>query len=158
MIGPAISKNRTTATSSRDVVKTMIVRERIRFERTIEITQFSFVPVTLDAARVPTYFGAEEAVLDGLLSRFEARIDDARRFALRNRAALLRATNRIPVDVALGALDFEQRAVERASLWDVKEAQLLACSAEDLIVHTRRLRAATATSLAPSVRAAVAAG
>lgn len=28
-----------------------------------------------------------------------------------------------------------QRAVERASLWDVKEAWLLTCSAEDLIVH-----------------------
>lgn len=37
--------------------------------------------------------------------------------------------------MALGALDFEQRAVQRASLWDVKEAQLLTCSAEDLVVH-----------------------
>jgi hypothetical protein len=80
-------------------------------------------------------FGAEEPVVDGLLARFEARIDDARNFALRNRVALLRASNGVPVDVALGALDFEQRAAERASLWDVKEAQLLTCSAEDLIVH-----------------------
>jgi hypothetical protein len=30
-------------------------------------------------------FGAEEAVVDGLFDRFEARIDDARPFALRNR-------------------------------------------------------------------------
>jgi len=80
-------------------------------------------------------FGAEAAVVDGLFDRFEARIDDARRFALRNRVVLLRAANGVPVDIALGALDFEQRAVERASLWDVKEAQLLTCSAEDLIVH-----------------------
>jgi hypothetical protein len=80
-------------------------------------------------------FGAEEAVVDRLFDRFEARIDDARPFALRNRVALLRATNGVPVDVALGALDFEQRAVQRASLWDVKDAQLLICSAEDLIVH-----------------------
>jgi hypothetical protein len=80
-------------------------------------------------------FGAEQTVVDGLFNRFEARIDDARQFALRNRVALLRAANGVPVDVALGALDFEQRAVERASLWDVKEAQLLTCSAEDLIVH-----------------------
>jgi hypothetical protein len=80
-------------------------------------------------------FGAEEAVVDGLFDRFEARIDDARPFALRNRVALLRAANGVPVDVALGALDFEQRAVQRASLWDVKEAQLLTCSAEDLIVY-----------------------
>jgi hypothetical protein len=80
-------------------------------------------------------FGAEEGVVDGLLDRFEARIDDARQFALRNRVALLRAANGVPVDVALGALDFEQRAVDRATPWDVKEAQLLTCSAEDLIVH-----------------------
>jgi hypothetical protein len=80
-------------------------------------------------------FGAEEAVVDGLFGRFEARIDDARQFALHNRVALLRAANGVPVDVALGALDFEQRAVERASLWDVKETQLLTCCAEDLIVH-----------------------
>lgn len=80
-------------------------------------------------------FGAEEPVVNGLFDRFEARIDDARQFALHNRVALLRAVNGVPIDVALGALDFEQRAVERASLWDVKEAQLLTCCAEDLIVH-----------------------
>lgn len=80
-------------------------------------------------------FGAEEAVVDGLFDRFEARIDEARQFALRNRVVLLRAANGVPVDVALGALDFEQRAVQRASVWDVKEAQLLTCSAEDLVVH-----------------------
>jgi hypothetical protein len=80
-------------------------------------------------------FGAEEGVVDGLLDRFEARIEDARQFALRNRVALLRAANGVPVDVALGALDFEQRAVVRASPWDVKEAQLLTCGPEDLIVH-----------------------
>ena len=80
-------------------------------------------------------FGAEEAVDDGLLDRFEARIEDARQFALRNRVALLRTANGVPVDVALGALDFERRAVQRASPWDVKEAQLLTCCAEDLIVH-----------------------
>ena len=73
--------------------------------------------------------------MDGLFDQFEARIDDARSFALRNRVALLRAANGVPIDVALGALDFEQRAVERASLWDVKEARLQTCSAEDLIVH-----------------------
>lgn len=68
-------------------------------------------------------FGAEDVVVDGLLARFEARIDDARQFALRNRVTLLRSDTGVPIDVALGALDFEQRSVERASLWDVKEAQ-----------------------------------
>jgi hypothetical protein len=80
-------------------------------------------------------FGAEDTVVDGLFDRFEARIDDAHQFALRNRVALLKAANGVPIDVALGALDFEQRAVERASLWDVKETELLTCSAEGLIVY-----------------------
>jgi hypothetical protein len=70
-------------------------------------------------------FGAEAAVVDGLFQRFEARIDDARQFAIRNRVALLKAANGVPIDVALGALDFEQRAVERASLWDVKLADAI---------------------------------
>lgn len=34
-------------------------------------------------------FGAEGAIVDGLIDRFEARIDEARQFALRNRVALL---------------------------------------------------------------------
>ena len=80
-------------------------------------------------------FGAEDAVVDGLLQRFETRIDDARQFALRNRVALLKSDTGVPIDVALGALEFERRSVGRASLWDVKEAQLLTCSAEDLVVH-----------------------
>src|SRR5262249_1048223 len=80
-------------------------------------------------------FGDEEAVVDGLFDRFEARIDDARQFALHNRVALLRAANGVPGDGALCGLAFQQRGVGRASLWDVKEARLLTCCAEDLIVH-----------------------
>lgn len=80
-------------------------------------------------------FGDESPVVDGLLGHFPARIDNAREFALRNRVALLKAANGVPIDVALGALDFEQRAVERASWWDVGETRLLTCSAEDLVVH-----------------------
>src|SRR5260370_34137756 len=79
-------------------------------------------------------FGAEAPVIDGLLGRFEARVDDARQFAARNRVALLTASNGIPVDVALGGLDFEERAVQRASLWDLGGASLLTCSAQHLLV------------------------
>ena len=80
-------------------------------------------------------FGNEEPVIDGLLSRFAARFDNAREFARQHRVALLAADNGVPVDVALGALDFEKRAVQRASAWGVDEASLCTCSAEDLVVH-----------------------
>jgi len=45
-------------------------------------------------------FGSEEPVIDGLLGRFPARLEDARQFAVRNRVVLLTASNGIPVDVA----------------------------------------------------------
>jgi Nucleotidyl transferase AbiEii toxin, Type IV TA system len=80
-------------------------------------------------------FGNEEPIIDGLLSRFTARFDNAREFARRNRVVLLAADNGVPVDVALGALDFEERAVQRASAWNVDEAALCTCGAEDLVVH-----------------------
>lgn len=80
-------------------------------------------------------FGGEEPIVDGLLERFRSRLADARQFAIRNRVALLTASNDVPIDVALGALDFEERAVRRASPWDTGEVSLLTCSAEDLIVH-----------------------
>lgn len=80
-------------------------------------------------------YGAEHTVIDSLLQRFEARIANARDFALQNRVVLVLAGNEIPVDVALGALDFERRAVRRASWWTIGDARLFTCSAEDLIVH-----------------------
>lgn len=81
-------------------------------------------------------FGDEEQVVDALLARCAGRIDDARAFALRHRTLLLSASNGIPVDVALGALPFEERAAARASRWSIRaDAQLLTCSAEDLVVH-----------------------
>ncbi len=40
---------------------------------------------------------------------------DAREFALRYRVVLVRSQAGVPVDVALGAMPFEERAVARAS-------------------------------------------
>jgi len=80
-------------------------------------------------------YGEEELVIDGLLDRFVPRLRDARHFALAHRVVLVSATNGTPVDVALGALDFEERTMERASLWDANGVMLLTCSADDLIVH-----------------------
>lgn len=58
---------------------------------------------------VVTGFGAEEPVVDALLGRVQGRVDDARRFALRHRVLLARASNGTPLDIALGALPFEER-------------------------------------------------
>jgi len=65
----------------------------------------------------------------------EGRLSDAREFALRNRVVLLRSALGVPIDVALGAMPFEERAVVRASTFSVQSGvELTTCSAEDLIV------------------------
>lgn len=84
---------------------------------------------------VLTGFGNEESFVDTLLSAFVARRPDARDFALRHRVLLLENGAGVPIDVALGAMPFEERAVARASDFPVGErAALLTCGAEDLIV------------------------
>jgi hypothetical protein len=80
-------------------------------------------------------FGREPECTDEFLSAFSPRIPDAREFALRHRVLLLLGRAEIPLDVALGAMPFEERAVSRASPYLVAEGvSLLTCSAEDLIV------------------------
>ena len=61
-----------------------------------------------------TGIGDEPRYVDELLGHFESRIADARDFALRHRVLLLRATNGIPLDITLGALPFEDKAVTTA--------------------------------------------
>jgi len=81
-------------------------------------------------------YGSEDSVIDPLLELFASRIDDARPFALRHRVLLLQAANAIPIDIALGALPFEERAAERASRWQIEDdLRLLTCGPEDLVVH-----------------------
>ena len=81
-----------------------------------------------------TGFGGEEPYVDALLGRFAARLADAREFALRNRVVLVESRTGVPIDVALGAMPFEEHAVERASPFEIGGAKLTTCSAEDLIV------------------------
>jgi hypothetical protein len=82
-----------------------------------------------------TGFGQEERFVDALLGLFAGRLDKARDFALRHRVLLLTASNGIPLDIALGAMPFEERAVGRASAYAIQpNAAVLTCSAEDLIV------------------------
>ncbi len=93
-----------------------------RFTRDVDITILSG-------------FGNEEPIVDGLLACYASRIDQAREFALRNRVLLIKSPEGLGIDVALGALDFERSAVERARNIEVLAGQCLRlCTAEDLIV------------------------
>jgi hypothetical protein len=83
-----------------------------------------------------TGFGEEERFVDSLLTDLEPRRREARDFALHHRVLLLRTHEGIEVDVALGALPFEERSVARASAWRLGEGvELTTCSAEDLVIH-----------------------
>ena len=83
-----------------------------------------------------TGFGGEERFVDPLLSHFRSRREDARAFALRHRVLLLTADNGTPLDVALGAVPFEENSIRRSSPFSLGEGRTLTtCSAEDLLVH-----------------------
>ena len=84
---------------------------------------------------VLTGFGGEEAVVDFLLSRYAGRRADTRAFALTARVLLLQSPEGIGMDVALGALPFEERVMHRATRFEfVTGCFLRTCSAEDLVV------------------------
>lgn len=83
-----------------------------------------------------TGFGAEATYTKALLSEFESRITDAAGFAAQNRVVLVRTDDGFGVDIALGAMPFEERSVERSSNAElVAGVTLRTCSAEDLVVH-----------------------
>ena len=82
-----------------------------------------------------TGFGAEDLFIEILLQRFEGRIPDAARFARDRRVLLLRSDKGVGLDIALGALPFEELIIERSSLFEYPpKIPLRTCSAEDLIV------------------------
>jgi len=82
-----------------------------------------------------TGFGHEAAYVDVLLKHYRARIPHGREFALEHRTLLLQSQDGIPIDVALGGIDFEERVVSRATRYEfLPGVSLLTCSAEDLII------------------------
>ncbi|CAN5633938.1 hypothetical protein BH24CHL9_BH24CHL9_05950 [soil metagenome] len=82
-----------------------------------------------------TGFGSEGTFVDALMARFGGRRPDARDFALRFRVVLSRAANGTPLDISLGAMPYEERAVERSSEFAMAPgASIRTCSAEDLVV------------------------
>jgi len=82
-----------------------------------------------------TGFGAEAPFIARLTTAFHPRIEDAPAFALANRVLLLRTDAGVGLDVALGGLPFEARAIERSSTFRYPpDVHLRTCCAEDLIV------------------------
>jgi hypothetical protein len=83
-----------------------------------------------------TGFGREEFFVDELLKVCRLRPPCNRESAVMNRVMLLTDSHGVPVDVALGAIPFEERSIERSSLWEAEPNLFLrTCSAEDLLVH-----------------------
>lgn len=74
----------------------------------IAVQHWGEARLTRDAdLTVFTGVGDETRYVDTLLAGFASRMEGMRDFALRHRVLLLRASNGIPLDVSLGALDFE---------------------------------------------------
>jgi hypothetical protein len=83
-----------------------------------------------------TGFGKEESFVDELLANYRLRPPGTRESALRDRVLFLTGWQDTPVDIALGAVDFEERTIQRSSMWEADENLFLrTCCAEDLLVH-----------------------
>lgn len=94
-----------------------------RFTRDVDVTLFCG-------------FGREQEYAEGLLAAgYQERIPDAVAFGLKSRVLLFQAPDGYPVDVALGALPYEDEMIERSSTYEFVPGIILrTCSAEDLIV------------------------
>jgi hypothetical protein len=80
-------------------------------------------------------FGNEERIIDPLLDKYVARIEDAKEYALRRRVLLLAAPGGAGIDVLLGALPYEENLIDRATPFTFSMGlEVRTCSAEDLIV------------------------
>ena len=80
--------------------------------------------------------GREQYFIKEILTKFKSRIEDAPTFALEHRVLFLYATNRIPVDLSLGALPFEESAVRDATMQEITPGvKLRLCSPAALVVY-----------------------
>lgn len=83
-----------------------------------------------------TGWGAEGKFIEPLLEKFPARLAGAAEFAHKRRILLLKASNDVPLDVALAAIPFEETTIERASSWVISASvSLTTCCPEDLVIH-----------------------
>jgi len=80
-------------------------------------------------------FGKEKELVDLVLARFEARIEDAADFAIESKVILIESSKGIAYDIALAQFDFEKAIIDRATTFEyAKGVELLTISAEDLVV------------------------
>lgn len=80
-------------------------------------------------------FGREQEIVDCLLSRFGARFRESREVALQGRVLLTKASNGVPLDIALAAFPYEERVIDRASTFAfAPDVVLRTASAEDMVV------------------------
>ena len=102
----------------------------------IAVQAWSQARVTRDVAlTLLTGFGDEASFIETLLAHYTPRTANAAQFALRSRVLLLNSPSGIGIDISLGALPFEQLAVERSTLFEFAPGlKLRICSAEDLMV------------------------
>ncbi len=82
-----------------------------------------------------TGFGSEEIYIDKILKKFNARIENPKELALRARVLLLQI-DEVGIDISLGALVFEENAVNRAVSYEfLPDIKLNICTAEDLVIY-----------------------
>lgn len=79
--------------------------------------------------------GGENTFVDSVLEAFAPRNVGVREFALRNRVLLIYAKNGAPIDISLGAVAFEQKAVANARMEELAPGfKLRLCSPAALVV------------------------
>ncbi len=82
-----------------------------------------------------TGFGNEASFIDTLGHSYSVRRPDALEFALTSRVLLLQSTGGVGLDIALAGFPFEERVIQRASLYEFTPGlRLKTASAEDLVV------------------------
>ena len=80
-------------------------------------------------------FARELEVVELLLNRYQARIEDAREFVQQHRVLLLASREGVAIDVSFAAILYEQRVFKRSITWKPdSQRHLRICSAEDLVV------------------------
>ena len=102
----------------------------------IAVQRWSQPRVTLDVdLTLLTGFGGESPFIESLLAAYAPRTAGSAEFALQSRVLLLKSPSGIGIDISLGALEFENCVVERATPFEfAPDLALRTCSAEDLMV------------------------
>jgi hypothetical protein len=82
-----------------------------------------------------TGWGNERPIVNEILSGLAPRREDSKEFALRHRVLLVQSSTGVPIDIALAAMPFEERAIQRSSDYPISGGEsIVTCSAEDLVV------------------------